>query len=89
MLEKPTRNIANIQILHEFNVWNWKFYDHILNDLEAFDPKWVNSILNIIEVNSLGLGGHQVIALNIGDQQALVNELDENAQPKRIHGIVS
>ena len=28
--------------------------------MEDFEPKWVNPILNNIEVNSLRLGGHQL-----------------------------
>ena len=37
----------------------------ILYDMEASEPKWVNSVLNIIEVNSLRLGGLYIITHNI------------------------
>ena len=32
--------------------------------MEAFKPKWVNSILNTIEVNSLRLGSLQIVQIN-------------------------
>ena len=33
----------------------------ICKQLEAFEPKWVDSILNVIGVNSLGVGGLQFL----------------------------
>ena len=41
------------------------WYDVVdLGEIEAFEPKWVNSILYIIGVNSLRLGGLQIIIKN-------------------------
>ena len=47
------------------NLWlnNFKI---VLNDdeLGAFEPKWVNPVLNIIGVNSLKLGGLQILIMS-------------------------
>ena len=40
-----------------------KLFEHV--KLEAFEPKRVNPVLNIIEVNSLGLGGLQLTSCSI------------------------
>ena len=43
--------------------------------MEASEPKWINSILNIIGVNSLKLGGHHlsivVLVINLPKKYTL------------------
>ena len=41
----------------------WKVYDYEYEswDMKASEPNYVNSFLNKISVNSVGLGGHHII----------------------------
>ena len=41
--------------------FNQDFLKFILEHMEAFEPKWVNPVLNIIGVNSFRLGGLQIL----------------------------
>ena len=53
--------------------------------IEASEPKWVNPVLNIIEVNSLRLGGlHLLVVLKVIQVELLYNfnETELNVNPE-------